>query len=160
VYVSLYKGLGGLAGCLLAGPEEFVAEARVWQIRHGGRVFQLFPLAVSGARGLDRLLPRMPAFLEHARALAAALRDVPGIDVVPDPPQTPMFQLHLRIDPEKAVDAALGLAEETKIWFGDTFLPTGVPAVQRLEVAIGEPALEIGPDEARELFATLVERAR
>ncbi len=159
VYVSLYKGLGGLAGCLLAGPEDFVAEARVWQIRHGGRVFQLFPLAVSGALGLDRLLPRMPELLGHARALAAGLRDLPGVDVAPDPPQTPMFHLHIRIDAERAVDAALALAEETKIWFGHSFVPTGVPAVQRLEIAIGEPALEVGPGEARELFATLVERA-
>lgn len=35
VYVSLYKGLGGLAGCCLAGAEEVIAEARIWRRRHG-----------------------------------------------------------------------------------------------------------------------------
>lgn len=158
VYVSFYKGLGGLAGCALAGPEDVISEARVWQVRQGGRVFQLFPLAVSASLALDRVLPRMSDFLEHARALAAALHGLPGIDVVPDPPQTPLFHLHLRIDGTRAVEAALALAEETRIWFGDTFLATAVPAVQKLEIAIGEPSLEVRPEEARALFGALIER--
>ena len=36
VYVSFYKGLGGMAGAILAGPTDLVAEARRWQGRHGG----------------------------------------------------------------------------------------------------------------------------
>ncbi len=35
VYVSFYKGLGGLAGCALAGPARFIAETSVWRTRHG-----------------------------------------------------------------------------------------------------------------------------
>jgi threonine aldolase len=159
VYVSFYKGLAGLSGCALAGPADVIAETRVWQVRQGGRVFQQFPLAIAATVALDRVLPRMPDFLAHARALADALRDLPGLDVVPDPPQVPMFHLHLRIDAERATEAALAIAEETRIWFGDTFLPTEVPAVQRFELAIGEPALEVSPDEARAIFAALLERA-
>lgn len=53
VYVSLYKGLGGLGGSVLAGPEDLVAETRVWQRRHGGALFSLFPLAAAAQRGLD-----------------------------------------------------------------------------------------------------------
>src|SRR6476659_2964538 len=33
VYVSFYKDLRAPAGCALAGPADFVAEARVWQVR-------------------------------------------------------------------------------------------------------------------------------
>ena len=159
VYVSFYKGLGGLAGCALAGPEDVLAEVRLWQIRQGGRVFQQFPLAVAAGLGLDRVLPRMPELVAHTRAIAAALRGLSGIDVVPDPPPTPMFHLHLRIDPDRAVDAALAVAEEAGIWFGDTFSPTAVPGVQRLELFLGEPALEVSPEDARALFAALLERA-
>ena len=36
VYVSLYKGLGGIGGSVLAGPAELIAQARVWRRRHGG----------------------------------------------------------------------------------------------------------------------------
>ncbi len=37
VYVSFYKGIGALAGAMLLGPEDFIAEARVWRRRHGER---------------------------------------------------------------------------------------------------------------------------
>ncbi|MGI8698645.1 MAG: threonine aldolase family protein, partial [Mycobacteriales bacterium] len=36
VSVSFYKGLGGLAGAALASDAATIAEARVWQRRHGG----------------------------------------------------------------------------------------------------------------------------
>src|SRR5262249_58225061 len=38
VYVSLYKDLGALGGCVLAGAKDVIAEARVWRVRHGGRL--------------------------------------------------------------------------------------------------------------------------
>src|ERR671937_2565271 len=38
VYVSFYKDLRAPAGCALAGPQDVVDEARVWRIRHGGRL--------------------------------------------------------------------------------------------------------------------------
>lgn len=164
VYVSFYKGLGGLAGCALAGPADVVAEARLWQTRHGGKLFQIFPVAASAALALDRVLPRMAELLAHARAVAAAVREVPGVEVVPDPPQTPLFHVHARLGDDRAVaaQAALAVAEETGIWFGgiwgtDTFVQVG-PGVQKLELTIGEPALEVTPEEARALFARLVER--
>lgn len=152
VYVSLYKSLGGLAGCVLAGPADLVAEARIWQIRHGGRQFHLFPLAASALDGLERLLPRMPDFLAHARALTAALREVPGIAVVPDPPQTPLFHLHVHGEAAALEDRALDLAERRRVLLFRRVQPTAVPGVQRIEVTVGEPALAIPPDEAAGLF--------
>ena len=71
IYVSLYKGLGGVAGALLAGPEDFVADARRWRLRHGGNLPSLFPIAVAGRLGLARYLPRMPAYVACARQVAA-----------------------------------------------------------------------------------------
>ena len=47
VYVSFYKGIGGLAGAMLLGSAEFIAEARVWMRRHGGNLITLLPFAVS-----------------------------------------------------------------------------------------------------------------
>src|SRR6185436_8253445 len=34
VYVSFYKGLGGLAGSMLLGEDDVVTEARAWRSRH------------------------------------------------------------------------------------------------------------------------------
>ena len=156
VYVSLYKDLGGFAGCILAGPAGLIDEARVWRRRHGGTLFHLFPFAAAARRGLDEALPRMPDFVAHARAVAAALRDVPGIDVVPDPPQTPMFHLHLRGDPDALNERALDLAEERGVWLFNRSTSSVVPGVQVLELTMGEAALAVSPAEAAELFAAVV----
>jgi threonine aldolase len=156
VYVSLYKGLGGLAGSLLAGPKDLIAEARVWRSRHGGTLASLFPFAAAAQRGLDAVIPQMPRFLEHARAVAAALREVPGITVVPDPPQTPLFHLHLRGDRDALWERALDLAQQRRVWLFNRPEPSVVPGINKIELNIGEPALEIVPQEAAELFATVV----
>jgi hypothetical protein len=62
-------------------------------------------LAALGSIGLADLLPRMPVFWQHARQIAAALRDVPEIRVVPDPPQV-------------MIDGARSLRMRTAIWAG------------------------------------------
>src|SRR5262249_34927996 len=69
VYVSLYKDLDGLGGCALAGPADVIAEARVWRLRHGGRLSTFEAIALSAERGLDELLPRMPSFVRKAREI-------------------------------------------------------------------------------------------
>jgi threonine aldolase len=145
-----------LAGSVLAGPEDIVAEARVWRRRHGGTLPNLFPFAASAQRGLDELIPQMPRFLAHARSLADALRQVSGVFVVPDPPQTPLFHLHLRGDLQMLQDRALDVAEERRVWLFHRLAPSVVPDVSVIELSVGEPALEIAPDEAAELFELVV----
>lgn len=100
VYVSLYKGLGGLAGAVLVGSSELIAAARVWRRRHGGTLPHLFALAAGALPAMEAVSGQMPRFLAQARSLAAALAAVPEIEVVPSPPQTPLFHLHLRADPD------------------------------------------------------------
>src|SRR5262249_44124887 len=70
VYVSFYKGLGGMAGAALAGDAALIAEARVWQRRQGGNLVTLHPYVVAAELALDGRLERMPVHAAHARALA------------------------------------------------------------------------------------------
>lgn len=156
VYVSLYKGLCGLGGGVLAGPDAVIAEARVWRRRHGGALSSLFPFAASALRGLDELIPQMPLFLAHARALAGALSQLSGIVVVPDPPQTPLFHVHLRGDLQTLQERALDVAEERHVWLFHRLVPSVVPNVNTIELNVGESALGIPPDEAAELFHIVV----
>jgi threonine aldolase len=158
-YVSFYKGLGGMAGAALAGAAETIAEARVWLRRHGGNLVTMHPFVVAAERGLDERLDRMPTYAAHARALAASLATVDGLEVVPDPPQSPMFHLLLRGDRERLIDAGLSLAEERKVFLFADPSSTTSPSWQRLEVAVGEITLELGPDEVRDLFAEVLARA-
>jgi threonine aldolase len=159
VYVSFYKDLGGLAGAALAGDAAFVAEARVWQRRHGGSVVTLHPFVVSAELGLDERLVRIPAYFEHARAIAAALVTVDGLEVVPDPPQTPLFHLLLHGDSERLADAALTIAEERKIYLFGDLDSTASPSWHRQEILAGEATLLIAPDELRDLYVEILARA-
>lgn len=157
VYVSFYKGLGGLAGCCLAGPADVVAEAREWRSRHGGTLFAMWPYAAAALVGLRRRLPLMPRYVEHARAIADALRDHPGVEVVPDPPVTPMLHLHLRTTPEDFRAAALRIAETSGIWTWARAAATDSPSWQRVELVVGDATLRLAPAEVRSLLDRLVE---
>jgi threonine aldolase len=159
VYVSFYKGLGGMAGALLAGDAELVSEARVWQRRHGGTLVTLFPYVIAAETALDERVERMPAYLAHARALATALATVDGLEVVPDPPQTPLFHVHLDGEHDALADAALSVAEERKVFLFADPSSTTSPRRQRHEVMVGEVTLALSPDEVRELYAEIVDRA-
>ena len=133
-----------------------IAEARVWLVRHGGRLFSAFPLLLAAELGLDRVLPRMPAYVDHTRALAAALAEVDGVSIVPDPPQVAMFHHYIKGDPKRLGKAAVELAERTGTWLGARFITTSDPTVAASELTIGEASLAVPPREAAELYSELV----
>ena len=154
-YVSFYKGIGALAGCCLAGPEDVVAEVREWRGRMGGTLFGLWPGAASALTSLRRRLPLMPDYLARARAVADAVRDLPGVTVVPDPPQTPMLHLLLRTTPEAFVAAARTLAADQGLWTWERAMTTTDPAVQRVECAVGDATMALTMADIRSAIAVL-----
>lgn len=156
VYVSFYKGLGALAGCCVAGPEDIVAEVREWRLRHGGTLFGLWPNAASALSCLARRLPLMPGYLRHARAVADAVRDIPGVRVIPDPPQTPMLHLLLATTAEAFGCTARRLAEEQGVWTWPRAATTGDPAWQRVELAVGDATCALAPGEIRDIITAFV----
>jgi threonine aldolase len=156
VYVSFYKGIGALPGCCVAGPDHIVAQVREWRRRMGGTLHGLWPNAASALACLAVRLPRFPAYLEHAGAIAAALADVQGVTVTPDPPQVPMMHLLLRVTKEDFAAAARRLAKEQGIWTPPTCGPTADPAVQRTELSVGDGTLEFQPAELATIFAGLI----
>ncbi|MDQ1392677.1 MAG: hypothetical protein QOF30_1654 [Acidimicrobiaceae bacterium] len=156
VYVSFYKGLGALSGACLAGPSALVAEAREWRTRHGGTLPALWPYAASALTCLHRRLPRMPEYFGHAQAIAAALAEVPGIEVVPDPPPTPMMHLLVRASAGAFGDAVVRLARQQGVWTFSRWFTSDSPRTQRVELAVGDATLAFRPDEVRDLLAALV----
>ena len=155
VYVSFYKGIGALAGCCVAGPEDVVAQVREWRRRMGGTLYGLWPSAASALSCLALRLPRFPAYLEHARAIGAAVASVPGITVIPDPPQVPMMHLLLEVTRDDYAAAARRLAKDQGIWTPPECMPTADPGMQRLELSVGDGTLEFEPAEIAEIFAGL-----
>ena len=155
VYVSFYKGLGGLAGACLAGEEDVIAEARAWRKRHGGTLFGMWPNAGAALAGLRVRLPRMPKYVAHAQAIARQLRGVPNIEVVPDPPQTSMMHLHFRVAEGAFRAAACRIARERKVFTWSGTAPGPTPSVRVLEFTVGDATLGFTPGEAAEIIARL-----
>jgi threonine aldolase len=153
-YVSFYKGIGALAGCCLAGPDDVVAEVREWRRRLGGTLFGLWPGAASALTCLRRRLPLFPGYLERAREIAGAVRDLPGVTVVPDPPQAPMLHLLLRTGADEFVAAAHTLAE-SGLWTWERAARTADPRVQRVELSVGDATMALSIEEIRQAIATL-----
>jgi threonine aldolase len=156
VYVSFYKGLGGLAGACLAGPEDLIDEARAWRKRHGGTLFGMWPNAAAALAGLRKRLPLMPRYFEHAQAIAEKLRAVPGVEVLPDPPHTNMMRLLLRVDEKGLRAAACRIAHERGVYTFKWSGPGQSAAVRMVELSVGDATLAFKPREVADIIGELV----
>jgi len=154
-YVSLYKGLGALAGAVLLGPEELVADARTWRHRLGGTLPALWPLALGARAGLRDRLPEVPRWVEHAQALARALGEA-GVEVVV-PPVTPLLHLVLPAGPEAAQEALLEVSRASGVWLGRA-QPGPRDGTSRVEVAVAGRSLQVPPAEGADLVRQVVDR--
>lgn len=156
VYVSFYKGIGALPGCCVAGSADDVAQVREWRRRLGGTLHGLWPLAGSALTRLPERLAELPGRLVHARAIATALRAVPEVRVVPDPPQVPMMHLLLAVDAGRFAANARRLAEEAGWWTWSEAVPTLDPGVVRCELTVGRATAGFSPTEVADALAALV----
>jgi len=77
----LSKGLGGPVGSIVAGTREFIGRAREASLRLGGGMRQAGIVAAGGLYALRRQATRLAEDHEHARALARALEEIPGIEL-------------------------------------------------------------------------------
>lgn len=154
VYVSFYKGLGGLTGSILAGSQSFIQTARVWQRRLGGNLFTLSPYVLSARLSYDKNIQNIPLFVSRAQEIAKIFSSQPKMRVHPNPPQTNFFQLY--IDEDKAVlnNKILNLMKK----YNASFLPffaennSSPPGFVKTEIPIFENGLRFD----LELLKTMV----
>jgi threonine aldolase len=147
VYVSFYKGLGGLAGCAIAAESQLLDAASPWIARLGGPVFSTYPYALGAIQGLDERLPRMGAYHKRAVQLAQALEGVDGVIV--ERPKATGFRLHLHGEPELLRSQHRAVAEDTKMWLFGFIGPSPVVGYAVAEVQIGESSFELTDEEIR-----------
>lgn len=152
VYVSLYKGLGGMAGALVAGPEDVVDEARQWRRRLGGTLFSMLPYAVSGLRGLRDELPRMGEYHERAKDLARQLPSR-GVTVDPELPQTNAFRLLVPVEVSELMERLVGFMTHEGVVVSAPWVAADVPGWSETEFTVGPATMEWGVAESVDLLA-------
>jgi threonine aldolase len=155
VYVSFYKGLGGLGGCVLAGTADFIAAARPWRNRYGGDLAIAFPFVVSALDGLAAHLPRMAAYYRHACAIADAL-DAAGLRVHPRAPHGNSFQVHFPVSADALTRAAHAVAAERGIWLFGRIAEGVLPGTCVTEIAVGEATMGWQAEEVAAVLRALV----
>jgi threonine aldolase len=159
VYVSLYKGLGGIAGCVLAGTAPLIAAAKPWRLRYGGDLPLAFPMIVTALDGLENTLPRMADYHRRAVALATAIDEAAGLTAFPTPPHCNSFQVHFPAPAQAMEQAALASAQESGVWLFGRFEQGLLPETCFGEVTVGEASLAWTPAEAAQALAALHRRA-
>ncbi len=159
VYVSFYKGLGGMAGAALAGDAATVAAARAWIGRAGATLHRMYPYVLGAREGLRKELPRMPEYHARAAEIAAALRDIPGLAVSADPPACNAFAVYLDGDREALLAARDTIAEARGLVLFDNLASTPHPCASFFELIVGANTMEHEVEEIRDSFAMLLETA-
>ena len=136
-----------------------MAEARIWQRRHGGNLVQLYPYVLSARAGLRERLPRFAGYHEQAVRIAAALAQVDGVILKPDPPHAHMAHVYLRGDAEALLEASAELAREQSVAAFTWARRSPIPGYAMFEMTVGDGAADFTPDEIAGYFRRILSRA-
>ncbi|WP_379128469.1 threonine aldolase family protein [Paenibacillus sp. sgz500958] len=115
VYISFYKGIGGIAGAILAGNKEFTEESKVWKRRHGGDLISLYPYITTADYYYEQRVHRMGQYYEEAKELASYFNGCHSVETLPLTPVSNMFHVHFALPKEKVEPVLASLYEETGI---------------------------------------------
>jgi hypothetical protein len=120
----------------------------------------MLPNWASAAMRLDQRLPRFPVYRRRALAVAAALCNVPGVHVLPEPPQVNLFHLLFEAEKEPLLEARDRVAEQWGLWLFGNVWESDLPGWWRTEIYVGEGALNIEDAEVTLRFNDLIALAR
>lgn len=137
VYVSFYKGLGGIAGAMLAGAPEFIEQSKAWKRRHGGDLISLYPYIVNARYSMNKRMGKMKNYWEHAKKAAELLNSIQGIRTLPEVPVCNMFHAFLDVSKETAESIFAGIIREHKLALITSFRETSATSC-RSELTFGD----------------------
>ncbi len=145
-YVSLYKGIGGLGGAMLAGSRSLIGRAAESFKRQGGNLIHRSPYIVAAAMQFDQRLAAMPALFRRTQWLYELLRDYPALRPNPASPQANMLHLHLPVSRERALAIRNQVAQEHRIWLFGRAAHGALPDTSVVELYVGDNLADM-PDE-------------
>ncbi|MFD1038383.1 threonine aldolase family protein [Virgibacillus byunsanensis] len=115
VYLSLYKGIGGIAGAILAGGQDFIEQSKIWKRRHGGDLISLYPYIITADYYFEMRSQNMQKYYEDAQELAKFFNACHGGSTVPHVPVSNMFHVHFHQAKEQVETALTKVQQQTGI---------------------------------------------
>ena len=155
VYVSFYKGIGGMGGAMLLGSADFIDQAKIWIQRQGGNVYRRTPYVVSAAMQFEQRLAAMPAYYQRTLWLYEVLKSFPSLRANPAMPHSNMLHLYLPVDATRATSIRNAVAEGHRVWLFGRVVNTALPAQCMFEWYIGDQLLMMPDDEVRQALHLL-----
>ena len=152
MYVSLYKGLGGSSGALVACPEDLAGELRSWRQRLGGTIFSMTTAAVGGLMGLDEHLTRFGDYRQWAIDLAAQLNTA-GIRTFPEVPHIATFLAYAEGTADDVNERVVTFTEQRGIIPSGLWQDAEVPGWVVTELTCYDTAVDRDPAEVAGLMA-------
>lgn len=152
VYVSLYKGIGGMGGAMLLGDAGFIARAQEWFRRQGGNVYQRTPYVVAAAMQFDARLAAMPDYFRRTEWLYQQLRKFPLLVPNPARPHANMLHLHLPVARDHALDIRNRIARQHGVWLFNGAQHAPLPGCSSVELYVGDNLLYLPDARVHEIL--------
>jgi threonine aldolase len=159
VYVSFYKGIGGIAGAILAGEKAFTEKSKVWKRRHGGDLISLYPYIISADYYFEQRIPKMAQYFEEAKELAALYHQCHAVETKPAVPVSNMFHVHISVSKQALEPILLAVYEESGVGL-TSYLREVSEKECYFEVSIGDRYATISKERIREAFKLLDEKIK
>lgn len=154
VYISFYKGLGGIAGAILAGPKDFTEESKLWKRRHGGDLINLYPYIMTADYYYEQRVGKMGHYYEGAKALAAHYSACQAVKVRPEVPVSNMFHVHIALPKAQVEEILAQVCEATQVGFS-SYVRKVSETSSYYEVSIGDRYFDIPQENLQAAFKQL-----
>jgi threonine aldolase len=152
VSVCASKGLGAPVGSVLAGPSELMKLARRHRKLFGGGMRQSGVIAAGALFAFENHVARLAEDHAHAALLARGIREIPGLQLVDDGPETNILFFEVDREVATAADFAGRLRERGVLMLAES--PTRIRAITHLNVSRAQI------EQAIEILAEVVESFR
>lgn len=159
VYVSVYKGIGGIAGAILAGDHGFTQESKIWKRRHGGDLISLYPYIISADYYFDQRSEKMGQYYEDAKELADLFNSCYGVKTLPQEPVSNMFHVHFQMPKEQMELILTGIYAETGIGLTSYLRATSDESCF-FEMSLGDLYESVPKRELKKAFILLDQKMR
>ncbi|ARU60761.1 low specificity L-threonine aldolase [Tumebacillus avium] len=157
VYVSFYKGIGGIAGAILAGSAEFTKQSKVWKRRHGGDLISLYPYILTADAYFDQRIPKMGQYYEQAQELAGLYNQCPRVTTWPEVPVSNMFHVHVELPKAELEPILAAVYAETGVGL-TPYVREYDESTSSFEVGIGDRYAQVPKDALHTAFRLLHEK--